>query len=68
MIECRELAGKVVQRCTVDKDAKDGPEIHIEFTDGSIFCVCLKSNVSIEIKRPSGPTGMKLVGAESEDT
>ena len=67
MIECRELAGKVVQRCTVDKDAKDGPEIHIEFTDETVFCVSLKSKVSIETQRPPRQTGMKLVGEEAED-
>jgi hypothetical protein len=66
MIECRELAGKVVQRCTVDKDANDGPEIHIEFTDETIFCVSLKSKVSIETQHPSRQTGLKLVGAEVE--
>ena len=67
MIECRELAGKVVHRCTVDKDAKDGPEIHIEFTDETVFCVSLKSKVSIETRHPSRHTGLKLVGAEAED-
>lgn len=66
MIECRELAGKVVQRCTVDKDAKDGPEIHIAFTDETVFCVSLKSTVSIETRNPSH-TGMKLVAAETGD-
>jgi hypothetical protein len=37
MIECRELAGKVVRRCQIDKDGKDGPEIHIVFTDETVF-------------------------------
>ena len=65
MIECQELAGKVVQRCTVDKDALDGPEIHIEFTDETVFFVGLKSKVSIETRRPSGHAGMRIVGTDS---
>jgi hypothetical protein len=65
MIECRELEGKVVRRCTVDKDAKDGPEIHIAFTDETVFCVSLKSTVSIETQSPSH-TGMKLVETTAE--
>ena len=66
MIECRELEGKVVHRCTVDKDAKGGPEIHIAFTDETVFCVSLKSSVSIETRNPTR-TGMKLVEAETGD-
>ena len=68
MIECQELAGKVVQRCTVDKDALDGPEIHIEFTDETVFCVGLKSRVSIETKHPSGHAGIKIVGGTGSGT
>ena len=50
MIECRELEGKVIRRCDIDKDSKGGPEIHIEFTDETVFSVCLKTDVSIETK------------------
>ena len=44
MIECKELAGKVIRNCRIDKDGRNGPEIHIEFTDRTIFSVCLKTD------------------------
>jgi hypothetical protein len=43
MIECKELAGKVIRICRIDKDGSNGPEIHIEFTDQTTFSVCLKT-------------------------
>jgi hypothetical protein len=27
-----------------------GPEVHIEFTDGTTFCACLKNQMTIEAK------------------
>jgi hypothetical protein len=50
MIECPELTGKVVRRCTIFEDGRDGPEIQIGFTDGTSFFASLKSNVCIEAK------------------
>jgi len=50
MIECKELAGKVISFCRIDKDGSNGPEIHIEFTDQTIFSVCLKTDISIKTK------------------
>jgi hypothetical protein len=61
MIECKELAGKVVRTCRIDKDGRNGPEIHIEFTDQTIFSVCLKTDVSIETKSIDGCPGLRLV-------
>jgi hypothetical protein len=61
MIECKELAGKVVRACRIDKDGRNGPEIHIEFTDQTIFSVCLKTDVSIETKSIDGSPGLRLV-------
>jgi hypothetical protein len=48
MIESRELVGKVIRRCDIDKEGKDGPEIHIEFTDEMVFSVRLETDVSID--------------------
>ena len=61
MIECKELAGKVVRICRIDKDGRNGPEIHIEFTDQTIFSVCLKTDISIETRRLDGPPHLRLV-------
>jgi hypothetical protein len=61
MIECKELAGKVVRTCRIDKDGSSGPEIHIEFTDQTIFAVCLKTDISIETKSLDDRSGLRLV-------
>ena len=61
MIELKELAGKVIRACRIDKDGRDGPEIYIEFTDQTIFSVCLKTDISIETKSLNGSTRLQLV-------
>jgi hypothetical protein len=50
MIHCKELTDKVVRLVTIYEDGTYGPEVHIEFTDGTTFSACLKTNVSIEAK------------------
>jgi hypothetical protein len=50
MIECQELAGKIIRLCTIFEDGSDGPDLQIDFTDGTSFTVSLKANVSIEVK------------------
>ena len=48
MIECKELAGKVIRLFTIFEDGHYGPDIQIEFTDGTRFSACLKTAISIE--------------------
>jgi hypothetical protein len=48
MIECKELAGKVIRVFTIFEDGHDGPDIQIEFADGTRFSACLKSAITIE--------------------
>lgn len=36
-IECAEVSGKTVQRFRIHRDTGDGPELHIDFTDGTSF-------------------------------
>jgi hypothetical protein len=43
-----ELAGKVIRLFTIFEDGHYGPDIQIEFTDGTRFSACLKTAVSIE--------------------
>ena len=50
MIECKELAGKTIRLCTLYEDDSYGPEIQMEFTDGTSFCVSLKTNIALEAK------------------
>ena len=61
MIECKELVGKVIRNCRIDKDGRNGPEIHIEFTDQTIFSVCLKTDISVETKSPDNRRSLSLV-------
>ena len=48
MIECKELVGKVIRLFTIFEDGHYGPDIQIEFTDGTRFSACLKTAISIE--------------------
>lgn len=50
MIECKELAGKVVRTLTLYETRSEGPEICIEFTDGTVFSSCLKTSATLEAK------------------
>ena len=47
---CLELEGKVVQSCFLYHDGPYGPEILIEFTDGTVFNSCLKTSSTLEAK------------------
>jgi hypothetical protein len=59
MIECKELAGKVVRSLTLFEDGSNGPEVSMEFTDGTVFSVCLKT--SIEAKHTCDEGGEPVV-------
>lgn len=50
MIDCKELAGKVIHRCILFEDGSDGPDLQIDFTDGTSFTVSLTTDVTIETK------------------
>ena len=50
MVECKEFVGKVISSFTVYEDGSDGPEICIEFTDGTVFSSCLKTTTTLEAK------------------
>ena len=49
MMECKELANKVVQKVTLYEEGDYGPEVNIEFTDGSNFNVCLKTAIEAKL-------------------
>lgn len=50
MIECKDLAGKVVRSITVFEEGRYGPEVSIDFEDGSNFNVCLGVKMTVEAK------------------
>ena len=50
MVRCEALAGKVVQTFSLHEDGPYGPEINIEFTDGTVFNSCLKTATTLEAK------------------
>jgi hypothetical protein len=50
MIECKDLTGKVVRSVTLFEDGRDGPEISIDFEDGSTFNACLGVKTTLEAK------------------
>lgn len=50
MIDCKELAGKVIRSLTIFEDGRDGPEVSIDFDDGSNFNACLGVKLTLEAK------------------
>jgi hypothetical protein len=50
MRECKELANKVVRKVTLFEEGDYGPEVNIEFTDGSCFNVCLNANLTTSLE------------------
>ena len=50
MIECNELVGKVIRACNLFEDGSGGPELQIDFTDGTSFVAGLKVEISLEAK------------------
>ncbi len=50
MIECKELVGKVIRQCNLFEDGSDGPELQLDFTDGTSFVASLKTRVALEAK------------------
>ena len=50
MIRCDELVGKTIESCSLYREGPYGPEILIEFTDGTMFNSCLKTSICIEAR------------------
>lgn len=50
MIDCKEFSGKVIRSLTIFEDGADGPEISIDFEDGSNFNVCLGVKMTLGAK------------------
>lgn len=50
MIECTELVDRTVQSLKILDDPRYGREVHIEFTDGTMFTVTLQVQSAVEAK------------------
>ena len=50
MMHCEAFVGKVVRKFSLFEDGPYGPEINIEFTDGTGFNACLKTSHALEAK------------------
>jgi len=50
IIECTELSNRTVQNLKILDDPKYGREVHIEFTDGTMFTVTLQVQAAVEAK------------------
>lgn len=50
MIDCKDLAGKIVRSIKIFEDGNDGPEISVDFEDGSNFNACLGVKMTLEAK------------------
>jgi len=61
MVECSELAGKVIRSLTLYEDANYGPEISIDFTDGTNFSACLMPRFTVEAKCTRDEGGQPVV-------
>ncbi len=47
-VECQEAKGKTITSLRIFRDSGDGPELHIEFTDGTSFNCCFNSKPVFE--------------------
>lgn len=61
MVECKELAGKVVRSLTLFEDDSYGPEVSIDFTDGTNFSACLGARFTLEAKCTRDEGGQPVV-------
>jgi hypothetical protein len=61
VIECKHLAGKIVRSLTLFEDGSDGPEVSIDFDDGSNFTACLATKQTLEAKWTRSEGGEPIV-------
>lgn len=66
MIECKNLAGKIVRSVTLFEEGSDDPEIFIDFENGSNFNACLGVRVTVEAKWTRDDSGHPIGRRGSE--
>lgn len=50
MTRCDEVVGKDIEQCSLHDNGPYGPEILIEFTDGTVFNASLRTAMTLEVK------------------
>ena len=50
MVRCEELVGKIIESFSFYEDGPYGPEILVEFTDGTLFNSCFRTSNLVEAK------------------
>lgn len=61
MIECKDLAGKVIRSITLFEEGGDSPEVSIDFEDGTNFNVCLGVKTTLEARLTRDDGGQPLM-------
>lgn len=56
-IECHEIAGKTIQTLTIYNDPHAEREVHLEFTDGTMFSIEMEMLCSIKARHYRGAGG-----------
>lgn len=56
-IECPEIAGKTIQALTIHDDPAMGREVHLEFTDGTMFSIEVEVCTSVKARHYRGGVG-----------
>jgi hypothetical protein len=64
MVECKEFVGRVVRSFTIYEDNSDGPEICIEFIDGTVFSSRLETSTSLEARMTRDEGTTRVQGCE----
>ena len=49
-MSARNSPGQVIRVCTIFEDGSDGPDLQMDFTDGTSFTVNLRTDITIEAK------------------
>ena len=66
-VECTEVIGKEVCNLRIYADSGDGPEVQIEFTDGTSFNCCFNSRPTFEARLLRAGAGEPLVLRRFDD-
>jgi len=61
IIECKELKGKTIERCTIYDDGASGSEVRLQFEDGTEFSATLRISTKIEAQHTQDEGGEPTV-------
>lgn len=50
MVNCKDLAGKVIEQASVFEDSEAGPQLEIKVTDGTVFAFRVSNRPAVEAR------------------